>query len=485
MALAVLGEEMTPIASLIGTGRKQKTMDEVAIEDAAPYAAADADMTLRLRATLEPQLAGQKYEWLFKNVEVPLLPIVVQMQRDGITLDVPQMEAMAKELGEKLARLETSIYQTVGHQFSLGSPKQLGDVLFEELRLPKTKKTATGAYSTDAAGLDWVRQMLAEGKTDGADPRGLQVIDDLLKWREFSKLKSTYVDSLPMLVNPKTGRVHTSYNLAGAVTGRISSNDPNLQNIPIRTETGRRIRRAFVPGEPGWMLSGADYSQIELRVLAHLSQDPALLEAFRQGQDIHATTASQVFNVPLKEVTSDQRRIAKVLNFGVIYGLSAYGISQQTELSPDQGAEFISSYFARYPGVKAYIDNTKRLAREQGYVETLMGRRRNMPEASSSNFAARQAADREAINFPVQGTAAEIMKLAMLRVAERLKRDRLRVRMLLQVHDELIFEAHSEELPALKAMLTDVMPRAMQGVAEFSVPLDVAFKSGANWGELE
>lgn len=484
LALALLGEEMTPISALIGGGRNERTMDHVPIADAAPYASADADMTLRLREALEPRLKPQKAWWLFQNVEAPLLPIVVQMERDGIALDSAMLEAMGQELGDEIARSERTVYETMGRPFNMGSPKQLGEVLFGELRLPKTKRTASGGYTTDASALDWLRQTLAEGNSD-ADPRALAVLDAVLRWRELTKLKSTYVDALPTMVNPATKRVHTSYNLAGAVTGRISSSDPNLQNIPIRTELGRRIRRAFVPREPGWQLVAADYSQIELRVLAHLSQDPTLLEAFHQGQDIHRATASRVFGVPLTEVTPDQRRLAKVLNFGVIYGLSAFGVSQQTELSPDQGAEFITSYFARYPGVKTYLDATRRKAREEGFVETLLGRRRFTPEASTGNFVARQAAEREAINMPVQGTAAEIMKLAMIRVAERLRESGLRARMLLQVHDELIFESPAEEAERLRALLQAVMPRAMDGVAEFTVPLDVAVKSGANWGELE
>ncbi|MSP78133.1 MAG: DNA polymerase I, partial [Dehalococcoidia bacterium] len=485
MALAILGEEMTPIASLIGTGRNEKTMDLVSIADTVPYAAADADMTLRLRAVLEPELKALAAAYhLFTTVEMPLLPIVVQMQRDGIALDTAQLEAMSLTMGDELARLERSVYEAVGHQFNMGSPKQLGDVLFDELHLPKTKRTASGGYTTDASALDNLRETLGRGETN-ADPRGLQVIEGLLKWRGFSKLKSTYVDSLPTTVNPRTRRIHTTYNLAGSVTGRIASSEPNLQNIPIRTEAGRRIRRAFVPREPGWILLGADYSQIELRVLAHLSQDPSLLEAFHQGLDIHSATASQVFNVPLKEVSSDQRRIAKVLNFGVIYGLSAYGIAQQTELSPEQGRAFISSYFGKYPLVLEYIERTKKMARDKGYVETMLGRRRQMPEALSTNRVAREAAEREAINMPVQGTAAEIMKLAMIRVAAQLKHERVKSRMLLQVHDELIFETPAEEVSLLRAMLMETMPKALEGIAPFTVPLDVAVKTGASWGELE
>ena len=312
----------------------------------------------------------------------------------------------------------------------------------------------------------------------------------MLEHRQLTKLKSTYVDALPTLINPKTGRLHTTYNQAGSVTGRFSSNDPNLQNIPIAHGPGSAaFASAFIPGhEPGWLLLAADYSQIELRVLAHLSQDPGLLEAFREDQDIHAATASQVYDVALDEVTADMRRIAKVLNFGIIYGLSAFGISQQTELTVEEGRGFIDSYLGRYPNVREYIDNTKQMARDMGYVETLLGRRRYMPEIASSNPQIRQATEREAINMPVQGTAAEALKLAMLGVAKEMADRRLRSNLLLQVHDELIFETPPDEIEELKSLLVDVMPRAMEWApkpVEFAVPLKVATKSGGNWGELE
>ena len=303
----------------------------------------------------------------------------------------------------------------------------------------------------------------------------------MLENRQLAKLKSTYVDALPVLVNPRTGRVHTSYNQAGSVTGRVSSNDPNLQNIPTRTDLGRRIRTAFVPGEPGWLLLAADYSQIELRVLAHLSQDPALLDAFRQDLDIHAATAAQVYDVALDAVTADQRRIAKVLNFGVIYGVSGWGISQQTGLNMEEGRQFITSYFERYQGAADYRDRTVNQAREQGYVQTLLGRRRATPEIHSSNPAIRQATQREAVNMPIQGTAAEIMKLAMVRVRNRMEEMGLSSRMLLQVHDELIFEAPADEIETLKGLVLEEMPRAL----ELAVPLKVMVKTGASWGELE
>ena len=481
MALDMLGIEMTPISDLIGSGRAQTTMDRVPVEQAAPYASADADMTFRLWVMLEDRLRAQGLLDYFVGIEVALLPIVVDMQVTGISLEVDMMHKMADALGQRVAQLEVDAYESLGHRFNLGSPKQLGEVLFDELKLGektemgKPKKTKTGSYSTDAAALEALR---------GVHP----LVDTVLEHRQLTKLKSTYVDALPTLINPGTGRLHTTYNQAGSVTGRFSSNDPNLQNIPIRTDLGRQIRVAFLPNEPGWLLLAADYSQIELRVLAHLSQDPGLLEAFREDQDIHAATAAQVYDVALEQVTADMRRIAKVLNFGIIYGLSAFGISQQTELSVEEGRGFIDSYLGRYPKVREYIDDTKQMARDMGYVETLLGRRRYMPEIASSNPAIRQATEREAINMPVQGTAAEALKLAMLGVAREMAARNLRSNLLLQVHDELIFETPPDEIEDLKSLVTDVMPRAMEWApkpVEFAVPLKVATKSGGNWGELE
>jgi DNA polymerase-1 len=476
LALDLLGEEMTPISDLIGTGRKQITMDQVPIQQVAPYACADADMTYRIWKLLEEDVDRSSAQRLFTDVEMPLTPVLVAMQVQGITLDVEQMHGMAESLGRRIGELESETYESVGHRFNLGSPAQFGELLFGELRLHEKmewkspRRTKTGAYSTDAS-------ILEELAKHHAHP----VVGLVLEHRQLSKLKSTYVDALPALVNPKTGRVHTSYNQAGSITGRVSSNDPNMQNIPIRTAEGRLIRNAFIPAEPGWSLIGADYSQIELRVLAHLSQDPALLEAFDQDLDIHAATAAQVFNVALGDVTADHRRLAKVLNFGVIYGLSAFGIAQQTELSVEEGRAFIDSYFGRYPGIQDYIDRTKAQARELGYVETLMGRRRYLPEVNSSNNHVRQAAEREAVNTPIQGTAAEAMKISMVKVYHRMKESGLRSHMLLQVHDELIFEAPADEIEPLKALALEVMPQAM----DLAVPLKVAVKVGASWGELE
>ncbi len=475
LALDLLGVEMTPIDELIGSGRKQVTFAQTSIESAAGYSCADADMTFRLWQMLAKDLEREGLAQLFSDVEMPLAPVLVEMQVAGIKLDSLLLAQMGDELGTRLAELEEAAYASVGHRFNMNSPSQLGELLFGELRLHekmegmgRPKKTRTGAYSTDAAILDTLRDVH-------------EVVNLVLENRQLAKLKSTYVDALPVLVNPRTGRVHTSYNQAGSVTGRVSSNDPNLQNIPTRTDLGHRIRTAFIPGEPGWLLLAADYSQIELRVLAHLSQDPALLDAFRQDHDIHAATAAQVYDVPMDEVTADQRRIAKVLNFGVIYGVSGWGIANQTGLSIEEGREFIASYFERYQGAADYRDRTVTQAREQGYVRTMLGRRRATPEIHSSNPAIRQATQREAVNMPIQGTAAEIMKLAMVRVRNRMAQMGLRSRMLLQVHDELIFEAPADEVEALKGLVLDEMPRAL----ELAVPLKVMVKTGASWGELE
>ncbi len=474
LALDMFNFEMTPIKALIGTGRKQKSMDQVPIEDVVPYACADADYSGRLRPILEKRLRNDGFWGIFKDIEIPLIEVLVRMQRNGITLDGGSLQEMSQDLRLKIAELETAIYEDIGHTFKINSPKQLSQVLFEEQGLPKTKRTKTG-YSTDANSLESLK---------GAHP----VIEKVLDYRQVTKLKSTYVDSLPTLINPRTNRIHTSYNQAGSATGRISSNDPNLQNIPIRTELGRQVRKAFrarpMNGD-SWLLFAADYSQIELRVLAHLSQDSALIDAFLRGEDIHTATASMMFEVPTEEVTADHRRIAKVLNFGVIYGLSAFGISQQTEFSPDEGRKFIQTYFDKYPGIQGYLDNVKERVKAVGYVETLLGHRRYIPEVHASNRVVRQQGERMAINMPVQGTAADIMKLAMIRVHRRLEDSDLQARMLLQVHDELVFEASESELDSLKDIVYDEMPNALEGYAEMSVPLKVDTKVGSTWGDME
>ena len=469
LSLNELGHEMTPITDLIGRGRKQITFDQVEIAAASDYAAADADITWRLREVFEPQLDRQELRGLMDETEMALLPVLVRMQRHGIKMDSGVLHEMSADMFRQLGEIESGIYGSVGHQVNLNSPAQLSDLLFKELGLPRTKRTKTGHYSTDANSLESLK---------GIHP----VVDQILEYRQVSKLKSTYVDALPEMVNPTTGRVHTSYNQTGSATGRISSSDPNLQNIPIRTETGRQVRRAFVAeGAPGWQLFSVDYSQIELRVLAHMSQDEGLLDAFRRGEDIHSSTASLMFEVPLNEVDSDMRRIAKVLNFGVIYGLSPHGISQQTEFSREQGKDFIDTYFTKYPGISEYLERVKAQARADQYVETLMGRRRYLPEINSTNFNTRGAAERMAINMPIQGTAADIMKLAMVRVQHRLDAEEMQTKMLLQVHDELVFETPQDEMDGLKDLVFDEMPAAM----DMDVTLKVDAKWAGNWGDME
>ena len=468
LALDVLGQEMTPITKLIGSGKKQVTFDKVDIAEAAPYAAADADMTGRLRQAFEEPVIREGQSSLMTDMEMPLVPILVTMQRHGIKLDTAGLREMSEDLREQMFQTEEELYKSIGHTVNINSPQQLSDLLFNEIGLPKTKRTKTG-YSTDANSLEGLK---------GLHP----VVDQILEYRQVSKLKSTYVDALPDMVNPATGRVHTSYNQTGSATGRMSSSDPNLQNIPIRTEMGRQVRRAFVAdGAPDWLLFSADYSQIELRVLAHISQDPGLLEAFRRGEDIHSSTASLMFDVPLNDVVSDQRRIAKVLNFGVIYGLSAHGISQQTGFSREEGASFIEAYFAKYPGISEYLERVKVQARAEQYVETLLGRRRYLPDINSPNFNVRGGAERMAINMPIQGTAADIMKLAMIRVQKRLDDEGLKTKMLLQVHDELVFETPKEEMDVLKDLVFDEMPAAM----DLDVTLKVDTKWGPTWGDME
>ncbi|MCE2462745.1 MAG: DNA polymerase I, partial [Dehalococcoidia bacterium] len=472
LALDTLNIEMTNISELIGTGKSQITMDRVSIENARVYACSDADMTGRLRTILEDDLHREGFWDLYSRMEIPLVPVLVTMQRHGIALDAGALHGMSRDLNEQLKQLEAQIYDLIGHVLNINSPQQLSNLLFNELGLPKTKRTKTG-YSTDANSLESLK---------GMHP----VVDKILDYRQLVKLKSTYVDALPQMINPRTGRLHTSYNQTGSATGRISSSDPNLQNIPIRTELGRQVRKAFVAeGSPDWVLLSADYSQIELRVLAHLSRDSALVDAFLKGEDIHSATGSLMYDVPFNEVNADMRRIAKVLNFGVIYGLSPYGISQQTEFSPDEGQKFIETYFSKYPGIRQYIDSIKEQVRRDGYVVTPLGRRRYISEINASNYNMRQAAERAAVNMPIQGGAADIMKLAMIRVHQSMEDAGLRARMLLQVHDELVFEVPSEEMDGLKELVHREMSHALDQYDGLNVPLVVDMKTGHTWGDME
>jgi len=485
LAFGKMGVEMTPISALIGNGAKRVCMADVPITRVAEYACADADMTFRLWHLLDAELRDQGLWKLFEQVEMPLVPVLARMERNGVALDVAFLAQMSRALGEQIRELELGIYNSIGHQFNINSTQQLGKVLFEELRLPRGRRTKTG-YSTDAAVLEELR---------GAHP----VVEQILEYRQMVKLKSTYLDALPALVNPETGRLHTSFNQTNTATGRLSSSDPNLQNIPIRTELGRQVRRAFVaagqssnpaiplpvdlvhprPGEK--FLLGADYSQIELRILAHITQDSRLLAAFAADEDIHAATASTVFGIPLSEVTPNMRRVAKTVNFGVIYGMSDYGLSQGTDLSRKEAGEFIANYFAQYKGIKDYLDRTKTEAFEHGYVQTLMGRRRYIPEIRALNPNVKQAAERMAVNMPIQGTAADIIKLAMIDLQQEIDRQELRSLIVLQVHDELLLEVPAEELEVMKMLVPKIMGQAYP----LSVPLKVDVKVGRNWGEME
>ncbi len=469
---ARLREKMTPITDLIGSGKNQLTMNQLSVEQVAPYACADVDMTHRLVKKLKPELEEKQLWPLFTEVEMPLIPVLSSMEMDGIGFDVEQLERMSAELGQRLNDLDTRIQDMVGYPFNVNSTQQLSDALFKKLELPSqgVRRTKTGHYSTAAGILERLRD---------EHP----IIELILEYRELSKLKSTYVDALPQMVNPETGRMHTSYNQTGTVTGRISSSDPNLQNIPIRTELGRHVRRAFV-ADPGWQLLAADYSQVELRVMAHISGDEGLLGAFARGEDIHATTAAAIMDVPLDEVTPNQRRLAKAVNFGLSYGQTAYGLAQATGKTQPEAEDFIKTYFERFPGVREYIENTKVLAARQGYVETLLGRRRYFPElqpGSKASHRARQAAERMAINAPIQGTAADIIKIAMIRLHQALQEQGLQSRMILQVHDELMVEAPDDEVSTVAPLMCEIMENAF----DLDAPLTVDLKVGQNWEEME
>jgi DNA polymerase-1 len=455
--------EMTPITALIGKGREQITMAQVPIAQAAPYAAADADMTLRLRRELEQELRDQDLYALFETVEMPLVPVLADMEFQGVDLDVEFLRAMSAELQQQFAAIEQRIFELVGHPFNVNSPRQLETVLFRERGLPPGRRTATG-YSTDAEVLETLR---------GKDP----VVDLVLEYRQLTKLRSTYVEGLPALINPRTGRVHTSFNQTIAATGRLSSSEPNLQNIPIRTELGHKVRRAFVSGRPGWVLLAADYSQIELRILAHLSGDERLLDAFRRDQDIHASTAALVFNVPPDAVAPDMRRMAKTINFGIIYGLSEFGLAGRTGVSMAEARRFIQDYNATYSGLHAYMERTREEARRNGYVTTLLNRRRYVPDVNSPVRNVREEALRAAINMPVQGAAADMIKLAMIRLHERLLAAGLQGRMILQVHDELLLRLPEQELSETAALVKTTMETALP----LTVPVRVDLKWGHDW----
>lgn len=474
LAWVRLGVEMTEISELIGTGSNQKTMAEVPIGEVAPYAAADAAVCLRLQPILRKEMEREQQSELFDDLEMPLVPILADMELAGIRLDKSFLDHFAAQLEERLAEIEGTIHEHAGRQFNINSPQQLSEVLFDILELEppdRTRKTASGYYSTAASVLEQLRD---------EHP----IVELVLEHREVAKIKSTYADALRDQINPETGRVHTSYNQTGSVTGRLASSEPNLQNIPIRTELGRQIRKAFTAAPENVLLT-VDYSQIELRVVAHVSQDEAMLQAFAEDQDIHATTAAAVFGVALDEVDPEMRRRAKAVNFGLLYGMSPFGLTRSTDLTLAEAEDFVEAYFERFPGMKRYLDQTREKARRDGYVETLLGRRRYFPQLKQGgppvSQQAKARAEREAINAPIQGTAADIIKLAMLRLPDALDEAGLSARMLLQVHDELVFELPEIELePSLP-----IIQRVMQSAYELDVPLKTDAKYGPNWYDMK
>ena len=466
MAVRYLSYSTTHYEDVAGKGAKQISFNQVEIETAAPYAAEDADITLRLHNILWPQLEQIKsLKSIYCEMELPLLPVLSRMERNGVLLDVKMLEKQSGQISKRLAELEQAIYKIAGQEFNIGSPKQLQVILFEKLKLPVISKTPKGQPST-------AESVLQELAHDFPLPKSI------LEYRSLSKLKSTYTDKLPQQVDKDTQRVHTSYHQAVAATGRLSSSDPNLQNIPVRTEEGRRIRQAFIAA-PGYKLVAADYSQIELRIMAHLSGDAGLLDAFAKGLDVHTATAAEVFAVSTDEVTKDQRRSAKAINFGLIYGMSAFGLAKQLDITRPEAQDYVDRYFKRYPGVKDYMEQTKEKAKEDGYVETVFGRRLYLHEINAKNGLRRQYAERTAINAPMQGTAADIIKQAMIDLDKEIQTGNFEMRMIMQVHDELIFEIKESEVEQAIKLITEKMEQA----AELSVPLVVDVGIGVNWDE--
>jgi len=466
LALSHLNQSTISFEEVAGKGAKQLTFNQVPIEQAAPYAAEDAEVTWRLHAVLSDRLHQvESLSSLYRELEIPLVPVLSRIERNGALVCRDTLASHSQELGQRMLALEANAHELAGGPFNLGSPKQLGEILFNRLELPVLKKTPKGAPST-------AEDVLAELALDYPLPAVL------MEYRSLSKLKSTYTDKLPEMIDSKTGRVHTSYHQAVTATGRLSSSDPNLQNIPIRTEEGRRIRQAFIAAD-GCKIVAADYSQIELRIMAHLSQDAGLLGAFAEGLDVHSATAAEVFGVDINQVSGDQRRKAKAINFGLIYGMSAFGLGKQLGLGRNEAQEYIDLYFDRYPGVADYMARTRSLAHEKGYVETLRGRRLYLPEINARNRQRQQAAERTAINAPMQGTAADMIKLAMLAVDEWLDEDQVPARMIMQVHDELVFEADASAIEEVCARVSDLMSR----VGLLDVPLVVDVGVGNNWDE--
>ena len=466
-----LGHKPISYKSLTGTGKGKVTFDQVPLAEATAYAAEDADVTLRLWRVLKPRLAAEGMTCVYERLERPLVDVIARMEEHGIAIDRQILSRLSGEFAQVAAGLEHEVYELAGEKFNLGSPKQLGDILFDKMSLPGAKKTATGQWSTSA---DVLEDLAAEGH-----PLPRKIVD----WRQLTKLKSTYTDSLPSYVNPRTKRVHTSFALASTTTGRLSSSDPNIQNIPVRTAEGRKIRTAFI-SEPGNLLISADYSQIELRVLAHVADIPQLRQAFADGVDIHAMTASEMFGVPVEGMPSDVRRRAKAINFGIIYGISAFGLANQLSIPREEASAYIKKYFERFPGIRGYMDETKAFCRDKGYVQTIFGRRAHFPEIKCSNPQVRAFNERASINAPIQGSAADIIRRAMVRMEAALAKEKLSsVRMLLQVHDELVFEAPKGDVEAAIPIIKEVMEGAAFPAINLAVPLRVDARAAKNWDE--
>ena len=449
------------------TLKEQLSMEMVSQEQTMQICCERADMIFRLYEALSPKLDEISVRKLFEEVEIPLEKVLSEMEVEGIKVDKSALKEISNELTNDIEELKTDIWKLAEQEFNIDSPRQVGEILFDKLKISdKVKKTKTGQYSTG-------EEVLTE--LSGAHP----VVDKILDYRELQKLKNTYVDALPLMVDPKTGRIHTTFNMVVAVTGRLSSDNPNLQNIPIRTERGREIRKAFVPANDSMVLLSADYSQIELRIIASLSEDTAMIEAFNHNYDVHAATASRIYNVPIEAVTAEMRRNAKTVNFGIIYGISGFGLSQRLGIARKEAAEIISQYFAQYQGIKQYMDNSIEKARKNGYVETMLGRRRYLPDINSRNYAVRGFAERNAINAPIQGSAADMIKVAMIHIHNEMKHQKLRSKMILQVHDELVFDVYPEELDSLKLLVSDKMKNALA----LNVPVEVNMGVGKNWLE--
>ncbi|MFO0993738.1 MAG: DNA polymerase I [Hyphomicrobiales bacterium] len=465
-----LGHKPIAFKEVAGSGKSQITFDQVPLDRATAYAAEDADVTLRLWLLLKPRLVTKHKMTVYETLERPLVPVLRDMEKRGVLVDRAVLARLSDEFARSAADIETEIHKLAGEKFNIGSPKQLGDILFGRMGLPGGRKTQTGAWSTDS---DMLEDLAGQG---------VELARKVLDWRQVAKLRSTYTDALPSFINPETGRVHTSYALASTSTGRLSSTDPNLQNIPVRTPEGRRIRTAFI-APPGSKLISADYSQIELRVLAHVADIPQLKKAFADGLDIHAMTASEMFGVPIAGMDPLVRRRAKAINFGIIYGISAFGLANQLSIGREEAGDYIKTYFKRFPGIRDYMDETRKRAREQGYVETIFGRRCHFPRINSSNPSERAFMERASINAPIQGAAADIIRRAMIRMQPVLDAAGLKAQMLLQVHDELVFEAVDKEVEATKAIVKAVMEKAPEPAVKLAVPLQVDARAAQNWEE--